>query len=150
VALWAQLSHLRPEVSRLGRARYRRQTNPPSGDELATSGAFGLPATRPPLQRVTADLLSYLITGYKAGQTTYQLARTHGLNRNTVAMHLRTAGVTIRMDGMTPEQIEQAVEYYRAGWSLAKIGREVGADAETVRKRLCERGVPMRSFSRMR
>jgi hypothetical protein len=37
------------------------------------------------------------------------------------------------------------VECYRAGWSLAKVGREVGADAETVRKRLRDRGVAMRS-----
>lgn len=52
------------------------------------------------------------------------------------------------MDGMTPEQIEQAVEYYGAGWSLAQIGREIGADAEAIRKRLRERGITMRS-SRM-
>lgn len=40
---------------------------------------------------------------------------------------------------------EGAYQYYRAGWSLAKVGREVGANAETVRKRLRERNVTMRS-----
>jgi lambda repressor-like predicted transcriptional regulator len=97
---------------------------------------------------VSADLLSDLIAGYESGETTYQLASTHGLNRNTVAAHLRSAGVSIRMDSMTPEQIELAMEYYRTGWSLARIGHEVGADAETVRKRLRERGVTLRSTSR--
>jgi hypothetical protein len=80
--------------------------------------------------------------------TTYQLARKHGLNRNTVAAHLRSAGVTIRMDGMTPDQIEFAANCYQAGWSLARIGLEVGADAETVRKRLWEQGVTLRSTSK--
>lgn len=50
---------------------------------------------------------------------------------------------------MTTEQIEQAADYYRAGWSLARVGREVGADAETVRKRLRERGIPTRSASKI-
>jgi hypothetical protein len=104
-----------------------------------------LMSARRPQQRVTASLLSDLVAGYEAGQTTYQLARKHGLNRNTIAAHLRSAGVTIRMESMTLQQIDQAVEYYRAGWSLAKIGRAVGADAETVRKRLHEYGVTMRS-----
>jgi hypothetical protein len=48
------------------------------------------------------------------------------------------------MDGMTPEQIHQAADLYNEGWSLARVGRAVGADAETVRKRLREVGVAMR------
>lgn len=140
------MSHLRPGVGRLQQARYRRGLDESEyfgeGTDARSSSP---PAGRPPQQRVTADLLRDLIAGYEAGETTYQLAREHGLNRNTVAAHLRSAGVTIRMDGRTPEQIAQAAEYYTAGWSLAQVGREVGADAETVRKRLLEQGVTMRS-----
>jgi hypothetical protein len=142
VALGGQLSHLRPEVSRLERVRYRRGRTSRQSHEVGPESPTPL-SVRRPQQRVTASLLSDLIAGYEAGETTYQLARKYGINRNTVAAHLRSAGVTIRMDGMTPEQIEQAVEYYKTGWPLAQVGRELGADAETVRKRLHERGVAM-------
>jgi hypothetical protein len=137
VALRGQLSHLRPEASRIESVRsLQGEAVPRQHRGEAAGGPSSLPAGRPPQRRVTSDLLSDLIAGYEAGQTTYQLADKHGLNRNTVAAHLRSAGITIRMDGMMPDQIERAEEYYQKGWSLARVGREVGADAETVRKRL--------------
>lgn len=105
---------------------------------------------KPPQRRVSPEMLTELINGYQDGSTTYELARRHGLNRNTIAAHLRSAGVTIRMDGMTPDQVELAAECYRAGWSLAQVGRRIGADAETIRKRLREHGVVIRNPSTSR
>lgn len=81
--------------------------------KAAGARSFQLGGGRPPQQRGTAERLSELAAGYGADQTTYQLAEKYGLNRNTVAAHLGSVGVTIRMDGMTPQQIEQAVECYR-------------------------------------
>ncbi len=49
------------------------------------------------------------------------------------------------MDRMTPEQIQQAADLYAERWSLARVGSAVGADAETVRKRLREVGVATRA-----
>jgi lambda repressor-like predicted transcriptional regulator len=91
--------------------------------------------------RPSTDLVARLVAEYEGGATTYDLATRHGLHRNTITAHLRRVGVTIRMDGMTPEQIQQAADLYAEGWSLARVGRAVGADAETVRKRLREVGV---------
>jgi len=145
VALQAQLSHLRPEVGRLERARYQHGRAAGQHRGEATDERSSLTSGRPPQRRVTAGLLSDLIRGYEGGETTYQLADKHGLNRNTVAAHLRSAGVSIRIDPMTPAQIEYSTQLYAEGWSLAKIGCELGADAETVRKRLREVGVVMRS-----
>lgn len=45
---------------------------------------------------------------------------------------------------MTERQIDRAVELYESGLSLIQVGKRVGADAETVRQRLRERGVVIR------
>ncbi len=81
---------------------------------------------------------------YRAGQTVYQLAEAYGINRHTVAQHLRASGVRMRLDGMTTEQIEQAAVLYESGWSLARIADRFDVTAKTVRTRLREQGVPMR------
>jgi len=48
-------------------------------------------------RRASPELIKQLVMEYHAGATTYQLAGQHGINRNTVAKHLRAAGVqTVR------------------------------------------------------
>jgi len=42
---------------------------------------------------------------------------------------------------LSEEQIEQAVERYRQGLSLATAGKVVGVDKEAVRLRLIEQGI---------
>ena len=147
VALRAQLSSLRPEVARI---RARRVSCPvvraatdrePIRDVRDATVVTG---RRQPQIRPSADLVARLVAEYEGGATTYDLANRHGLHRNTITAHLRRADVTIRMDRMTPEQIQQAADLYAEGWSLARVGRAVGTDAETVRKRLREAGVTIR------
>lgn len=94
--------------------------------------------------RLTLPAVARLIADYQAGQTIYQLAKSYGVNRHTVTRHLRRAGIRLRMDGLSPEQIEQAVDLYAQGWSLAKIAAKFGVTADTVRARLLEQGVRMR------
>lgn len=57
---------------------------------------------------------------------------------------LREAGVSIRNQGLTDEQVAEAIRNYEAGKSLAKIGTHLGADAGTIRRALLKRGVTMR------
>jgi hypothetical protein len=47
----------------------------------------------------------------------------------------------MRMRGLSPEQIDEAVRLYEAGWSLVRIGDRMGVDDMTVLHRLRERGV---------
>ena len=49
-----------------------------------------------------------LIEYYRSGLTVYQLANKYGIHRHTVSKHLRDAGVRLRLDGMTAEQIGRA------------------------------------------
>lgn len=43
------------------------------------------------------------------------------------------------------KQIHEAVRLYRSGLSLVEVGKLIGCNAETVRARLREQGVVMRS-----
>jgi hypothetical protein len=85
-----------------------------------------------------------LATEYKAGATVYELGDRFGISRQTVGKILKHHGVTMRRQGLSPEQISEATSLYGAGWSLARIGERLSVDAETVRQRLRERGVRIR------
>lgn len=50
----------------------------------------------------------------------------------------------MRRQGLSDEQVTDAERSYQQGWSLARIGNHMDVTADTVRKRLLERGVTMR------
>ncbi|WP_205857676.1 sigma factor-like helix-turn-helix DNA-binding protein [Phytoactinopolyspora endophytica] len=82
---------------------------------------------------------------YASGKSAYQLATQFGIHRLTVSEHLHRRGVRMRQQGISAEQIVLAGRLYDEGWSLARIGKEFGSSAETVRKRLHESGVVIRA-----
>lgn len=85
-----------------------------------------------------------LIVAYQGGATVYQLGQRFGISRKTVAAILKRHGIKMRMGGLSPKQIDEAVKLYEAGWSLARIGDRMGVNDKTVWSRLVERGVRMR------
>ncbi|WP_280244770.1 helix-turn-helix domain-containing protein [Nocardia abscessus] len=48
------------------------------------------------------------------------------------------------MQGLSEEQVDEAVQLYEEGWSAQRIGDKLGVYPQTVRRRLLERGVRMR------
>ena len=76
--------------------------------------------------------------------TVYQLGDRFGIDRRTVSQILHRHGVPMRRRGLSPEQIDEAVQLYDGGWSLAWIGERLGVNPSTVLARLRERGVRMR------
>ncbi len=85
-----------------------------------------------------------LVVLYQSGLTVYQLADKYVIHRHTVSGHLRAAGIRLRLDGLTAEQIDEAARLYNSGWSLAHIAEHIGVAHTTIRARLRERGVKMR------
>ncbi|REE94739.1 helix-turn-helix domain-containing protein [Thermomonospora umbrina] len=85
-----------------------------------------------------------VVAAYEAGASVYELGRRFHVHRTTISKILKRHGVSMRMTGMTPEQINEAVRLYQDGWSLARIGERMGVGDMTVRSRLLERGVRMR------
>jgi hypothetical protein len=85
-----------------------------------------------------------LIARYQSGSTAYELADMFGIARRTVSAILHRNDVPVRRRGLADYQIEDAERLYDQGWSLARIGDRMNVTADTVRKRLLERGVAMR------
>lgn len=81
---------------------------------------------------------------YRAGATVHELAGRFGPAHRTVSRMLRGQGVALRRQGLSPEQVDEAVRLYRSGWSLARIGQPMNVDPTTVLNRLRERRVQTR------
>lgn len=123
-----QVSALEAPLRRLPKADARPEPSP----------------TRPKPRRarqLDGEQIQRLIEGYLEGATVYELGERFRIERRTVSKILKRHGVSMRMCGMSPEQIEKAPRLYQDGWSLARIGEHLGFDDMTVRSRLLERGV---------
>lgn len=81
---------------------------------------------------------------YQSGIDMYQIAKLHGVHRTTVSNCLRRHDAVVRRRGLSKEQVEEAVQLYEAGWSLARIGERHGFAHTVVRKALLDRNVAMR------
>lgn len=74
----------------------------------------------------------------------YELGHRFGINRRTVGKILTRNGVQTKHPGLTIAQVDEAVQLYMDGWSLARVGERLGVTARTVQQRLRERGVRTR------
>lgn len=75
------------------------------------------------------------------------LATTYGVRRSTISELLLTREGVPRWEQRTIslDESQQAVRLYAQGWSLARIGAELGFDGETIRTHLNRGGVVIRS-----
>lgn len=96
------------------------------------------------MTRLSAADVEALVQAYQSGATVHQLATQFKIHPTTASQHLHRQRVTLRRRGLDEEQCQNAVRLYREGNSLARVGAEVGADAETVRQALRLRGVVLR------
>lgn len=103
---------------------------------------------RPPVERLTLrfgpDDLARLVADYQAGVPTTELVTRYGLGKGSVLRLLREQGVTIRYQSPTTEQVDQAVQLYATGLSLAAVGDHLGFSAHTIRRALLAAGVRTR------
>ncbi|MFL6116195.1 MAG: terminase gpP N-terminus-related DNA-binding protein [Catenulispora sp.] len=72
------------------------------------------------------------------------LATQFGIHRETAGKYLQARGIDTWDVGFGSEQIKDAAELYRQGWSLAQLSEKFGINDGTVRARLLEVGVAMR------
>jgi hypothetical protein len=85
-----------------------------------------------------------LITRYQKGATVYDLAEWFHIHRTTVSGHLHRRGVKMRGQGLAESQVDQGIQLYERGWSVARIGSHLGVNGSTVWLTLRARGVRMR------
>lgn len=74
----------------------------------------------------------------------YELAAEFGRHRATVAARLKKAGISMRLQSPTPEDIDSMVHFYSRGRSFQQVGKQLGFCANTVRNCLWERRIPAR------
>ena len=95
-------------------------------------------------RRLRPAEIEELVAGHQAGATAYQLADRFRIHSTTVLSLLERQSVARRNRRLSSTQIDQARELYVAGQSLAKVGKQLGCHANTVRLVLLKAGVRMR------
>ncbi len=95
-------------------------------------------------RKLPARTRQEIVYRYQAGERVVDRAQALSINKVTVIDHLDRASVARRPRGMSDTQIDEAVQLYVSGLSLARIGERLGFSARTVQSRLRERGVRFR------
>lgn len=84
--------------------------------------------------RLTEAMRHEIMAKYEAGVPTTKLVHEYRIGKGTVLKLLRDAGVAIRNQGLSDEQVGDAARLYESGLSLARIGERFGVDASTIHK----------------
>ena len=102
-------------------------------------------------RRLSPAEVSELADQYVGGLTVDQLAAKWSINRGTVMGHLKRQSVQTRRPSgaLEGERLAEATELYRSGVSLNRLGKRFELDPKTVRARLAESGVEIRSRGRV-
>jgi hypothetical protein len=95
-------------------------------------------------QRLKPEIVAGIVARYEAGEPSTAIAASFGMSKGSVIRLLREAGVFIRNQGLSDDQIAEAAQHYASGLSLAKIGPKFGVGHGAVWRQLTKRGVKMR------
>ena len=107
-------------------------------------GYEGVAAIRQRQRRLTPDELKQVTERYIAGANVYELAAEFGCHRATIAERLKLAGVMVRHQPTTTEQVDEIVRLYVSRLSMAKAAEQGGVSTRTVSNYLRDREVQSR------
>jgi DNA-binding CsgD family transcriptional regulator len=85
---------------------------------------------------LTDSQRSEVVRRYEAGESANALAVEFGVDRRTLAAHLRRAGVEVRYRVIDRVDLVEAAKLYRSGRSLAAVAARFGFTAGTVLRAL--------------
>lgn len=132
---------LRPLLEQITEAKYK-QISPPS----PTQNKYKCTRTKRQKQKHLDEYeIEQIVAGYTAGESVYELADRFICHRITISNYLKDRGVQMRRVPLDNEKIQEAIHLYESGLSLVKVGEIVGASSKTVRTRLLEQGIVIRS-----
>ena len=120
-------------------ARQVRQLQP----EAAPAGDRG-GATRALRRRLDPQTINELVARYTAGEGSGDLSTEIGISKSGLLRLLRTEGVNLRKQPMTPRNANRAAWLYESGLTITEVVEQIGYFYSTVRKSLNESGVAMR------
>jgi len=85
---------------------------------------------------------SDLIQRYLAGESSNALAAEYKVDRRTATRIIKSSGAQTRY--RVDANVETARELYESGFSLAKVGEELGVSARTILNLFQRAGIPTR------
>ena len=87
-----------------------------------------------------------IITEYKAGLSTYDLARKYDCHRNTISRNLKKRGIKVTVEKIDYAQdIKELIRLYQSVLKTEEVAKRFGISDTTVIKHLHRNGVKMRS-----
>lgn len=99
-------------------------------------------------RRLDPKVIFTLVARYNAGEHTPALAKEYGISSTGLRKLLLNEGVKLRMQSITPEDSDQAVQLYQSGLTIREVVKEIGYSLGSIRRELHRRGVPMRPSGR--
>lgn len=136
--------HEEPEISTILLLNEARR-GARSGESRQTRS--GIQNVRERGRVLTPKELEELVRCYLAGNSTYDLARSFGIRRDTVSAHLRRQGVLRRVNVaavLDGDQRRQVVDLYEAGSSMRQIRELLGFSERSILRALISAGVDRR------
>jgi lambda repressor-like predicted transcriptional regulator len=107
--------------------------------EVITSSDYRLNGPiRQRQRRLTDTQVAEMAAKYEEGATVYELAAEYGCHRATVAERLKKAGISMRLQSPTPEEVNSMANLVASGLSFLAVGKQLGFCANTVRTCLYE------------
>jgi hypothetical protein len=88
--------------------------------------------------------MAELIQGYLDGVPVDELAIRFNVNPSTVQKHVRGHGLPRRSPRLGPTRIEESIQLYLAGDSLATLGKRYGIGKDAVARALRKAGIELR------
>ena len=119
--------------------RKRVKESPPRPPLLRSDGP--LPRSK---RFLNADDLAHIVQRYESGDTTQEIGTRYGISKTRVASILHEQGITIRRQGLTDRQVNEAAHFYSAGRSLAWLANRYGVSPMTVSMAFRRHGVQLR------
>lgn len=105
-----------------------------STDALALDSPATATTYCPAKPRVTPAIAKQIVADYQAGATVVELAAQYGFHRQTVSRVLRTAGVVVRQNATSNEEIERIRRLRAEGTTIREIMWLTGRSKNTVRR----------------
>lgn len=96
--------------------------------------------------RLTSLEQAELVRHYEAGESVTALKQAYSINRETVLLHLKRAGVTRTpsLRKMNNDEVQQAAALYIDGLSLLRTAETFGVSERTMRRELADAGYAIR------
>ena len=95
-------------------------------------------------RRFSRETIAQLVADYQTGLSTAVLMQRYHLGKGPVLRILDQAGVTRHPNTLSDEQLAEAAELYRQGWSLVRLSEHLDIAQTTVWHGLKRMGVEMR------